>query len=560
MKKVLATIAALACAATCGTALVACGGDGKPQTEEQWKAAFNSVLDAKSYSLSVQGYNETAGFYQQMINMQFDGANHNYLVEEAEGGMSALVVKDGKYYSVGKLNDRYYGEELTKAKFDELEGEQNSVYGAIAEGWLKHLRDEYASFAVEGKGSFGNGTVTINYDKYLWKDTTYSETVGGKQITYNIERVYVALNSADQSLYAVEVEGITTSGQQGKLKYVLTGGNEIQKKLDECHVEYGAGSNGKIQTEEQWKAAFSSVVSSKQYTMTIDLYDDEQETYLTCLIMEFDGVSHQYTVDDRMDSEFQALIKRNGRYYLYNTGESYCAEQITPTEYNGYEENFTGEYGAMTEGWMKHISNHYDDFSAYSSGTTTTDSKRYDYHVYRWENATYSETIDNETRSYTIECVEVTFNDEDNSLIDVEVIGVVEANTEGKAKYCFSSEANIQRTLDYKNIVYPDVLGESFTLYMISPGNSMLDDIIGKVVTCSATGELSGDIDVNGTPISNFTLKDEYGVITMTDKNNSEVTFTASVKYFAGDLRLIFIFNLDLGDGAEDYEFVFVRN
>lgn len=167
MKKIIATLSALACAATCAFGLAACTDDNaKTHTEEQWKAALTAeITESKSFSLSQSfdkiesdGKVKTVG--SQNLWVYTDSVNTYYYTEsenENNNTYKSYLLKKGDRYYQSTSNGKF-AEEISAEDFATTVGSYKNYIDDF-KLYFGMIEARYDEFAASGSG---NGTYTVD--------------------------------------------------------------------------------------------------------------------------------------------------------------------------------------------------------------------------------------------------------------------------------------------------------------------------------------------------------------------------------------------------------------
>lgn len=240
-KKILAIMTALACTATCATALVACGDDEiqKHHSEAQWKAAFNAALDTPNFKLQ-QNYLVDSG-YAGMFDLYYDSVKQIYIMNDYFDGTAestTFLFKKGAKCFMGDTSA--LAEEITAEDFAGRVSYLDEYYASMADMLLEKYRDSYGKFVTYGGNGETNGVKYYNYvlknSKFTIEgsipDATAPDGYKKGDIEYSVESIQVDITTSGE-LYKITMDGITNEYDENTLEFVFNQGSGAQEMLDQ---------------------------------------------------------------------------------------------------------------------------------------------------------------------------------------------------------------------------------------------------------------------------------------------------------------------------------------
>ena len=216
-KKLLATITALSLAATCASALVACGDDtpGKHHTKEQWQNAFDTISKT-DYALEQFVQNKENNSYDFNMGLYCDKTDDAYMLVTNTGTVgyhNSLLQKKGDRYYTAKwgVYDVRFAELISPEDFSTKSAEMIDTFGNTIDGLIMYLRDGYGQFGACGGGQYedADGNLIKLYDYECKK---YSVKIDGEEAAV-FDSVMVTINEKNV-LEKVSINGLDVGGDE----------------------------------------------------------------------------------------------------------------------------------------------------------------------------------------------------------------------------------------------------------------------------------------------------------------------------------------------------------
>lgn len=327
---------------------------------------------------------------------------------------------------------------------------------------------------------------------------------------------------------------------------------------------------GKYHTKEQWETAFDTI-STTDYQMYLENYDEQTGFYQNVMTLGCDKANNAYMLERFGEGGTTTYLHKKGdRYYeaQWDSGNMRFADLLSPTEFAARSEELIDMFGGTLNVLIKSFRDDYDKFN-YDGNMgghfTDADGNGVDYYSYECKNySVYADPTDESGDPvYTIDNVVVSITDS-NELCDVTLQGMAIDGEKVRVTYSAGADIEGELSLNTYRIRYPEVLESSFVILNVDvdvddlkvQAVEMQSELSEKTITCAANGKLSGDVEINGVHISQFTLTDDYGEITV---SGGGMTLTGACDWRAHDqMELELVYTVPVGDVEAHFTFVFV--
>ena len=232
-KKLIPIVFALVCVLACTLVLTACNDDGKgkPHSAEKWNATLGSAIQSKHFTLSLSSAGADGDY--QWFETGYYKENSFLVTQDAAGDVRGLIQDGSKYY--GYINGQIgvmYEDKVEEFK-NGAAGLTMGAYEEFSAKILEKCKASYADFSYWGDGNYGvtdgsEGSVNVIYNSYRLENTSLEITspTDGATVTYSVEAILVKLVQDTAELFEIEVVGIGSDSESGKMKIVYKNGTE----------------------------------------------------------------------------------------------------------------------------------------------------------------------------------------------------------------------------------------------------------------------------------------------------------------------------------------------
>lgn len=348
------------------------------------------------------------------------------------------------------------------------------------------------------------------------------------------------------------------------------------------------GNKAMTVNETQWKTAINAAIDCNDFEAVYEVYDESQSTYLDEMRLFYKKADNAYLMDVATKDGFlnRYLHKKGDRYYgvEWLFGHAQCADLMTKAEFDNAVAQSVTIYDVIADNVLEQVRDNYSKFKSNGiDGGLSIDGTLIKHATYESKNFSFTmkslKTIDTngapvyEDIAYTAELASVTVTENDTlySMHFEGVLAVDEAQGKLKQGFYYSPVADIAYELDqdYIHMLYPEVLGQTFTLEsvkvdtndetFVEMASDMEQDYLNEEVTCAEDGKLSGDIIFDGKAISDFTLTDDYGDITVKGPGNLTLTGECYIEDDINKVALKLYLTVPTENGNVIFTFTFAR-
>ena len=337
-------------------------------------------------------------------------------------------------------------------------------------------------------------------------------------------------------------------------------------------VACGDDTPGKHHTKEQWQNAFDTI-SKTDYALEQFVQNKEANSYEFNMGLYCDKTDDAYMLVTNTGTEgyHNSLLQKKGdRYYTAKWGvnDVRFAELISPEDFSTKSDEMIDTFGNTIDGLIMYLRDGYGQFGA-GGGGHYEDADGNLIKLYDYECKNYSVKIDGEEAA-VFDDVMVRIN-EKNVLEMVSIKGLdVSGDEKAGITYQFGDGSwYINDALSSIHMLYPEVLGQTFTLESVNVDTNvgtfeemardMENEYKNEAVTCAANGKLSGNIQFDGKAISQFTLTDDYGDITVEGPDNITLTGECFINSDISEICLKLYLTIPTQNGDVTFTFTFVR-